>query len=967
MIKRRAGGATVRAASAWAGVVFLASLSLAQDPAPASSRTGLFVQAARLEAAEAQPMSVVAVFFRVANTSPKAHEFSGRAELPPSWQLVVEEPPFRLEPGAEATCLVSAYVPVQARVGRYDIGYSVRASDDETVAGRAEAPVFVPLVAGLAVVILEAPAIEIAGEAYSSRFLVVNRSNDRLNVALVAKSGSGFKFVPPPASLSLEAGASRTIEIPVRTDASLRVRERHQLRLSASASVRGHSPLHAFAMTEVDIIPRVFGIPDYHFKLPVEVAVMGSTASGSRRTGQFHVAGAGALDAEGLRRVDFRLRGPGRPDYYVFGLQQEEYRASYESPAVAAHVGDKAFRLTRLTEYGEYGRGLEVKGRIGRFSLGGYAERALFRTERLAEKAVQLSCRAADSLEFSLSGLDRAEEGSSNRRLLSFSSRWTTSLADVSLEISSDEAGGGLAGKSNSAVWFEGRGKRKTTTYGLTLVRSGPDYKGYYRNLSYQAADLAFVPASGLSLRGSFLSQRRNQAVLPYFNAFYDRTIQFGADYRLNTWLNLTLDQRTHDRQDLSADGLFDYRDSTLRLGSFVHFGTFFFQNMLDFGRTRNKLSGETECLTEITLSGSYIAGEKFNLDAYLYYRGQNQSFTGDKERRLDFNLRAGTKLGRVDLQAFFRTAIHRELYRSIFSEALFDDPTYVWNNYDVLGLDATLRLANGHRLSVRLQRTVNPLQVATSTPKFVGLVEYTIPVGIPVRRKPDIGQLRGRIGDAEKNGRGIAGIIVKANDLATVTDRKGEYVFHGLPAGSYNLSLDLRRAGMDKITAEKTPLAVEVPGGKTVDCPLEVVTGGGVEGRIIVLKFERNDAASLVKMPGEKEPEKSGPAEKGPDSPRLVEAGGLANTPIELSNGEEVFERTTDENGAFSFTGLRPGTYTLSVSGDRLPEFYSLERDTVEVTVRPGATAAVTFRAVPQARSIEIISQGEATLKIKK
>jgi len=965
--KRGAAGATVRAGLAWAGVVFLASLASAQDPAPASSRIGLFVQAARLEAVEARPRTVVAVFFRVANTSPRAHEFSGKAELPPSWPLVAEEPPFRLEPGAEATCLVSAYVPVQTPVGRYDIAYSVRARDDETVAGRAEAPVFVPLVAGLAVVILEAPAIEIAGEAYTSRFLVVNRSNDRLNIALEAKCGSGFKFVPPPASLSLEAGASRTVEIPVRTDAALRVRERHLLRLSASASVPGQSPLHAFAATEVDIIPRVFGVPDYHFKLPVEVAVMGSTAGGSRKTGQFHVAGAGALDAKGRRRIDFRLRGPGRPDYYVFGLQQEEYRASYESPAVAAHVGDKAFRLTRLTEYGEYGRGVEVKGNLGRFSLSGYAERALFRAERLAGKAVQLSCRAAENLEFSLSGLARAEGTSPNRRLLSLSSRWTTSLADVDLEISSDLAGGGMLGKTNSAVWFEGRGKRKTTTYGLTLVRSGPDYRGYYRNLSYQAALLAFAPAPGLSLKGSYLSQRRNQAVRPYFSAFHDRTVQFGADYRLNKWLNLNLDLRTHDRQDLSADGLFDYRDSTLRLGSFIHFGTFFFQNMFDFGRTRNKLSGETERLIELTLSGSHIAGEKFNLDAYLYYRGQDQSFTGDKERRLDLNLRGGTKLGRVDLQAFFRTAIHRELYRSIFSEAMFDDPTYIWNNYDVLGLEAALRLANGHRLSVRLQRTVNPHQVVSSTPKFVGLLEYTIPVGLPVRWKPDIGQLRGRIGDAEKDGRGIPGIIVKANDLATVTDPRGEYVFHGLPAGSYSLSLDLHQAGGDKITVEKTPLAVEVPGGKTVDCPLSVVTGGGIDGRVIVLKFDRNDAASLVKMPGEKEPEKSGPADKGPDAPRLVEAGGLANAPIELSNGEEIFQSTTDEHGTFFFSGLRPGTYTLRISGDKLPEFYRLDRDAVEVAVRPGARADVTFRAVPLARSIEIISQGEATLKIRK
>jgi hypothetical protein len=177
-------------------------------------------------------------------------------------------------------------------------------------------------------------------------------------------------------------------------------------------------------------------------------------------------------------------------------------------------------------------------------------------------------------------------------------------------------------------------------------------------------------------------------------------------------------------------------------------------------------------------------------LGAYAHYRDQDESFTGEKERRLELNLNVGFQSGWTHVDAFYRTSVHQDLYRSVLSEKDFEDPVFLLNNYDMIGASLTRRFGNGHQLSVRIQRAANSFVGTGPANKFIGLVEYSIPLGFPVSRKTTIGMLRGKVFDAENGRKGVEGVIVRANDLVTVTDMSGDYVFDGLRPGKYKLKV---------------------------------------------------------------------------------------------------------------------------------------------------------------------------------
>jgi hypothetical protein len=817
--------------------------------------------------------------------------------------------------------------------------------------------------------------LAVAGDKGRSEFLVTNMSNSPLDVSLELKS-NGPGVSQDTKRIQLGAGESRPVRIAVSTDPNLSQRLNQQVQLTATAEVAGKGTVAASAMTEFEVIPRVSGKGDYFNRLPAEIGFLGIGAGGAQGYGQFKFAGAGSLDREGNHRLDFFFRGPGRnvgrDMLYQFGLQPEEYRMSYDSPNLRVHAGDGVYSLTRLSETGNYGRGLEVDTAFNKWSVRGYVDRILLQNASGNEKAFQLGFRPGDLMKFDLSYMTRKDPGRPTAsQIVSVQSQFIRKLFHLNLEYSWDWSGGKGIRPANSALWLEAGETYKKLNSQVNIIRSGADYHGYYENLDYNSLEMTYAGSERWGVRASFRGQKTHAAIGPYVQPFDDQTIQAGAYYQASRRLSLSLDERIHDRQDLSPTAAYNYRDTSLRLGAFTYFGTFGLQNYVDIGTTRNKLTHESENLTEYTVSVNYLAIHKISLSAYLHYRGQNELFTGDKLRRLDMNFSVGLQLGRIDLSALYRTALLQNLYRSALSRENFEDPSFMLNNCDLFGVNLACHFRNGHSLEFRLQNVVNPFRDARPGKSLMALIGYSIPVGFPVNRKTTIGMLRGRIYDAERGRQGIPGVIVKVNDLAAVTDAKGDYVFNSLSPGPYVMTLDDRRTGSDKVPIEKMPLTVVVEGGKKLDCPIGLTTGASIGGRVVIYDFENGGPREVAR----KEPDTAAPSGPGISAlgsgndakPQLVERAPLCGTVVELRAGEEIHQQVTDEKGRFLFEGLRPGKYTLKVFDDNLPEFHIFEQDAFEFDLKAGAKEEVTVKVVPVMRPIQIIDQGEVKIKKKK
>ncbi|HMK39093.1 MAG TPA: hypothetical protein VK569_07110, partial [Bacteroidota bacterium] len=60
-----------------------------------------------------------------------------------------------------------------------------------------------------------------------------------------------------------------------------------------------------------------------------------------------------------------------------------------------------------------------------------------------------------------------------------------------------------------------------------------------------------------------------------------------------------------------------------------------------------------------------------------------------------------------------------------------------------------------------------------------------------------------------------------------------------------------------------------------------------------------------------------------------------------------------------FQFADLRPGDWILRVSGENLPEYHYLERDSVQLSVIPGERSQIALRVLPRRRKVQILQEG--------
>lgn len=341
----------------------LAACLLFAGGASASAQTRpMEVSPARDEFVEAVPPQILTMLFRVTNTTSAPRDLQAAVTLPPGFKLISPELPFTLGPQESDLRLVAFLVGPTAAAGKHSLTYSVGDRTTPSVRRHYSVTVVVLPVAKLEMSLLEAPALVIAGDAYQARFNLANQGNAPLAVVLEITSENDYPADTDSETFTIEPGRSREITVSVKTDATLRQELRHRLRLAATATGGEKGPLRVEADTFVDVIPIITGPEDPFHRLPIEAKLSGLLEDDGETTGglQAQVSGRGALDEEGTKHLDFLFRGPDLDGDSILGTR-DEYRLSYTTDKHKLHFGDRAYRLSPLTEYYIYGRGAEAE------------------------------------------------------------------------------------------------------------------------------------------------------------------------------------------------------------------------------------------------------------------------------------------------------------------------------------------------------------------------------------------------------------------------------------------------------------------------------------------------------------------------------------------------------------------------------------------------------------------------------
>ncbi|HQL65714.1 MAG TPA: carboxypeptidase-like regulatory domain-containing protein, partial [bacterium] len=254
--------------------------------------------------------------------------------------------------------------------------------------------------------------------------------------------------------------------------------------------------------------------------------------------------------------------------------------------------------------------------------------------------------------------------------------------------------------------------------------------------------------------------------------------------------------------------------------------------------------------------------------------------------------------------------------------------------------------LPNKHRIGVQVCHYTGDLREDETS----YMLTYTIPLGIPICKKKNVGSIKGIVYDAESpDKKGISGVILRVNGKTAVTNSKGEYIFPSAVPGSYQIYVDRSSIGLDKITEQKLPITVEVKVGKSSNVDIGVVRSCNVFGKVIVIPGNNNEnngnGGVVIGEPGGK----NGKKEPEP----------LANVLVELTNGEEVMRRTTNQKGEFLFDNVRPGSWHIKVYDHNLPSYHYLETPEQDITLKPGQNKEITIRVLPKIRQIKFIDEG--------
>ncbi|MBI5207840.1 MAG: carboxypeptidase regulatory-like domain-containing protein, partial [Candidatus Firestonebacteria bacterium] len=242
----------------------------------------------------------------------------------------------------------------------------------------------------------------------------------------------------------------------------------------------------------------------------------------------------------------------------------------------------------------------------------------------------------------------------------------------------------------------------------------------------------------------------------------------------------------------------------------------------------------------------------------------------------------------------------------------------------------------------------------------FIVYLSYSINIGIPLKKKKNIGAIRGKVYDAERSLKlPIPNVLLSINEVSAVTNQNGEFIFPSLSPGLYYLWVERIFIGLNRVTTEKLPIAVNVNSGETTEIEIGVITSARIFGKVSVFAPNINAGASY----SEKTSlliEKDKLSNISYDSSNIKEVRSLSNVIIELTDGQEFIQHTNDEKGEFYFKDLRPGKWLLTISDKNLPEHHYLEQKEIQFVLKPGETKDITIRVFPRTRQIRIIDEGE-------
>ena len=857
------------------------------------------------------PGKILTVAVVAANRSPSERRLESHLALPFSWRSLTPDEPFTLGAAQSDTRLLSFAVPSSAPAGTYRLVFSV--TDRGIPPCRSEIAIEVRVGAyrSIDLRIEDPPRYVIAGASARLTVVLRNLGNEQSVLLLSARGGQALAAVPDSSAVTLAPMESRRLAVTVSADASAGENMREVVTLRAALARDTTVAVSATCLLE--IIPRVNAGEARFHEVPLALKIRAAGESG-QSGGQVELAGGGTLTDRGTSRADVLLRTPDIQTRSILGLH-DEYRLSYLSESAQIALGDRAYELSPLTELARYAFGAYGKVTSGDLTAGGFVNQTRFYSPLQREQAGFVGYGLTPGLDVSANFLRKEDYHTSNVG----TARGIIRPAEgTSLEL--EYGVSTMDGAGDNAWAARLLGSQDWISYDARFVHAGPSYGGYYRDVNFTSASFNARPWGNLRLEAFAQEERQNllsdtlQLVAPR-----DRYMQVGAG-----WGELlAIYYRQVEEQDLLPVPKFDRIERTMQVRSGWSIPNGNLYASVDLGGSREYLQQTSGPLRRVQLSAS-VSPES------------HQSYGCTVEYEQQPNLYAGAEMETWSgsVSAAIEVAARMHVLCSVYGTRIV--APFV-QSYTLADLSVAYELPSHHTITVRGRQSIFAPAAEGKDQAF--LLEYAIPLGVPLSRLTGSGVLRGRVVEEGTQGP-ISNVVLYAGGATAVTDDAGEYEFPSLKPDVYALQVDLGSAGVGRVTVRPAPFLVTVLGGEEARMDIGVVPASSLAGEFTVYEF--TEAARLDTNRGD-----------------VIPSGEASGLLVELSGAGGVFRSFTDSRGRFRFNDLRPGTWTIRVSTDALPAYHYIDRDSVRFTLVPRSHIDTTFRVLPKRRIIRILEEG--------
>lgn len=856
-----------------------------------------------------KPGSVIALGVKVTNLSRRPSLYRPKVSLPSGWRMVTRDYPFVLQSGASDVRLISFAVPMEARSKQYDIAYSV--TDSAGNEGRITLPIIVLPVIQLELELLDAPRFVVAGATFSTTFILTNNGNAATGIRLRYRSSNNFPITIDSVVRNLGPRENRPLVLSVKTEARSG-KVSHTLELEAISA--RDSTVRVRTSSVVQVVPSATRAEEDYFEYPVTLRLR-EVGQDRLFATQVEALGSGSLSERRLDRLEILFRGPETQTKSVLG-QRDEYHVSYRTNNYEVYAGDLNYTLSTLTEFGRYATGTGGRVDIGRLDAGGFYNWNRWSTQAQHEAAGFVNYDVSKMATIGLNFLEKQDQSVSDiATVRSLFTPFKNSTADL------EYASGTKDGNRDDAFSARLNGSQNWIAYDMRYVKAGPKFGGYYQDIDFLSASVNLQALSNVRIETYGRLENRNLA--RDTNQIYapsDRYFQVGAAY--SDVFALYLLRNTHEdefpnpkysREEDAMQGRLGY---SFRSASIYLYG--------DYGSTRDKTVDASFPYRRLALNTSFRPVANQNYSASVEYSNGQDVYTSQNQERLSASLNVWMLLGQAT-----------QIQLNGYSSRMIVSPSQTYTLFEA-SLEHVFPF--NHKILLRARESI--IATAITTNELAYALEYSIPLGIPLKRITAVGQLRGTVRD--ERGRGIAGVLVNAGDDAALTNRTGQYFFAATKPGSVFVSIDKASIGLDRTTTQPAPFEVIVRGGETATLDI------GVTRSVLI--------SGTLELYGNLEPA------FGDTTISVVDLGGKSGIFLELTNGKDINRRVTDNHGKFIFADIRPGNWTLNVIGGDVPEYHVVTPESIDLDLKPGSKQDIAIQLKPKKRTIKILQQGTIT-----